>query len=467
MRTIADEYRPRSPEPTLLHTLVARHLVDLRAESFDPEQPDGGVPAFVVRELEAFLDCHDLARGFARLRCVSCRAEHLLAFACKTRTVCPSCSTRRMAQTAAFLVDHVLPDVPVRQWVLAPPFPLVPLLGARPDLLSTMNRLFVTTVFRWVESQVSSRGHGRARTGAVTFIQRFSRSLLLFPHLHVVVLDGAYVEEPSGALRFERTQAPTESDMAFVSRAVAHGMGRYLRRHGFIDNDALAAPTSPLLRWYAGLLAEPAGYADVDDAGGVGPRPFGARRRSTGEAQGFSVHAEVTVAAGDTDGRERLCRYAARPPLADAQRSMTRDGRVAVQLRGRRRGGAGHVVLEPVRFLRRLAWLIPPPGSPQVRFAGVLAGHAAWRSRVVPARSTAVANAGDDAACAAPARPRNAAAIAWHVLLRRTYDVDAQKCRRCGDRMRVVGVIHDPLVARRIVAHLERKASAQQARGPP
>ena len=125
------------------------------------------------------------------------------------------------------------------------------------------------------------------------------------------------------------------------------------------------------------------------------------------------------------------------------------------------------MVLEPVRFLRRLAWLIPPPGSPQVRFAGVLAGHAAWRSRVVPAGAPAVANEGEDAACAAPVRPRNAAAIAWHVLLRRTYDVDAQKCPRCGDRMRVVGVIDDPTVARRIVDYLERKASAQQARGPP
>ena len=269
-----------------------------------------------------------------------------------------------------------------RPRVLAPPFPLVPLLGARPEVLSAMNRIFVSTVSRWVESQVPSRGRGPARTGAVTFIQRFSRSLLLFPHLHVVVLDGAYVEDTDGALQFEATRTPTESDMAFVSRAVAHRLGRYLKKHGFIDADDLETPSSPLMRWYAGLLREPAGYADVDDAGGVEGRRWGARRRSTGEAQGFSVHAEVTVAAHDAAGRERLCRYAARPPLAGAQLSMTRDGRVGVQIRGRRRGGAGHVVLEPVRFLRRLAWLIPPPGAPQVRFAGVLAGNAAWRSRV-------------------------------------------------------------------------------------
>ena len=34
------------------------------------------------------------------------------------RGVCPSCNTRRMVQTAAHLTDHVLPRLPVRQWVL-------------------------------------------------------------------------------------------------------------------------------------------------------------------------------------------------------------------------------------------------------------------------------------------------------------------------------------------------------------
>ena len=34
---------------------------------------------------------------------------------------CPSCNTRRKAETAAHLVDHVFPPLPVRQWVLAVP----------------------------------------------------------------------------------------------------------------------------------------------------------------------------------------------------------------------------------------------------------------------------------------------------------------------------------------------------------
>ena len=34
------------------------------------------------------------------------------------------CGARRMAESAALLVDEVLPEQPVRQWVLSVPFPL-------------------------------------------------------------------------------------------------------------------------------------------------------------------------------------------------------------------------------------------------------------------------------------------------------------------------------------------------------
>ena len=41
-----------------------------------------------------------------------------------------------MAQTGAHLVDHVIPHVPVRQWVLSLPIPLRLLLAAQPKLLT-------------------------------------------------------------------------------------------------------------------------------------------------------------------------------------------------------------------------------------------------------------------------------------------------------------------------------------------
>ena len=46
-----------------------------------------------------------------------CHAEHLVAFSCKCRGFCTSCGARRMAESSALLVDEVLPEQPMRQWV--------------------------------------------------------------------------------------------------------------------------------------------------------------------------------------------------------------------------------------------------------------------------------------------------------------------------------------------------------------
>ena len=41
-----------------------------------------------------------------------------------------------MAETAAWLVDHVIPQAPVRQWVLSFPIALRSLFAVHPELLA-------------------------------------------------------------------------------------------------------------------------------------------------------------------------------------------------------------------------------------------------------------------------------------------------------------------------------------------
>ena len=114
------DYTPRDPAADVLHRVVREHLQTFLAEA--AHRRDGeGVPRFVEEEFQAFLSCGYLAGGFARFRCVGCQAERLVAFSCKGRGFCPSCGGRRMTERAAHLVDYVIPDVPVRQWVLTLP----------------------------------------------------------------------------------------------------------------------------------------------------------------------------------------------------------------------------------------------------------------------------------------------------------------------------------------------------------
>src|SRR5262249_9686865 len=75
-------------------------------------------------ELLAYLRCGLLEPGCVRVRCLRCTDEMVVAFSCKGREFCPSCGGRRMSALAAQLVEHVIPHMPVRQWVLSLPWSL-------------------------------------------------------------------------------------------------------------------------------------------------------------------------------------------------------------------------------------------------------------------------------------------------------------------------------------------------------
>ncbi len=92
-------------------------------------------------EFDAYLDCGILAHGFLRLTCDGCARDTLVAFSCKRRGICPSCGTHRMAETAADLVDNIIPQVPVRQWVLSFPIPLRSLFAVHAELITPVLRV--------------------------------------------------------------------------------------------------------------------------------------------------------------------------------------------------------------------------------------------------------------------------------------------------------------------------------------
>jgi hypothetical protein len=141
----------------------------------------------VKDELEGYLACGVLARGFAMLRCenAECRQKKLVAFSCKGRGFCPSYMGRRMAETAANWVDHVLPRVPLRQFVFTVPFELRARLAYDGKLLGAVGRIFVDSVLGFYRRTLCDVW--RARTGqggAVTVVQRCSSDLRLNPHFH-------------------------------------------------------------------------------------------------------------------------------------------------------------------------------------------------------------------------------------------------------------------------------------------
>ncbi len=94
-------------------------------------------------------------------------------------------------------------------------------------------------VYRTISAHVLRKARltrATGATGAVTLIQRFGLALNLNIHLHMLVLDGAYLAD-TGEPVFRRIAPPREAELqAFVER-LAERVGRSLERQGLLVRD--------------------------------------------------------------------------------------------------------------------------------------------------------------------------------------------------------------------------------------
>ena len=141
-----------------------------------------------------------------------------------------------MAETAAHLVEHVLPQQPIRQWVLSFPYPLRFLFATRPAVLSEVLGIVYRAISTFLVRRAGLRVHAGACTGAVTLIQRFGSALNLNPHLHMLFLDGAYTFDDE-ASRFHRVGAPTQAELQRLLHAIATRTTRALKKQGLPSRD--------------------------------------------------------------------------------------------------------------------------------------------------------------------------------------------------------------------------------------
>ena len=222
-------YQRRRPEQTPLYRLVREHYETFAAEV--EHVCTTGLPQFVKDEFNAYLDCGILAHGFLRLTCDGCARDTLVAFSCKRRGICPSCGNRRMAETAADLVDNILPRVPVRQWVLSFPIPLRGLFAVHPALITPVLRIIHRVINTHLVKQTNVKREAAA-SGAITLIQRFGSAANLNTHLHALVLDGVYqtTDNSEGAPVFIEAPAPSREQLQTLLNKIIQRILQFLKR---------------------------------------------------------------------------------------------------------------------------------------------------------------------------------------------------------------------------------------------
>jgi len=325
-------YVRHKPEETPLYPIIEQHAHRFFAEL---REQGASLPSFVQAEFEHYLRCGRLRHGFLRVKCADCRHEHLVAFSCKCRGWCPSCSARRMVETAAYLVDHVFPQVPIRQWVLSFPWPLRLLFAARPDLLTRVLGVVTRALSTAVIKRAGLSHRAGAQSGIVSFIQRFGSALNLNIHLHLLVLDGAYTFTDDTA-RFHHAPAPSQAELERLLDTLVRRITRTLVRAGVLVED----PEQPWLDLDVGSPLEQLAAAAVRYRITVGPlagrktmtlhsasavaRDGVTVKALTAARDGFSLNAAVACEAHQREKLERVCRYVAfrahRPGAAECRR---------------------------------------------------------------------------------------------------------------------------------------------------
>jgi len=464
------------PEQTLLYRIIERHYPEFLAYMVAQGK---FLPHHVQKEFDEYLKCGRLEHGFLRVQCSTCHHERLVAFSCKRRGFCPSCGARRMAESAALLVDEVLPHQPMRQWVLSFPFQLRFLFASRPELMGKV----LGIVYRTIASHLIKKAgltQKTVKTGAITLIQRFGSALNLNVHFHMLFLDGVYTRNKQGKTKFQRTIAPNQQELAKLVHTISHRVARFLERQGILERDEENSylqldgidedPMQQLIGCSVSyrIALGPQQGRKVFTLQTLPSVEEDDRYAQVAKEAGFSLHAGVAAQAWERDKLERLCRYISRPAISEKRLSLTSGGNIRYQLKTPYSDGTTHVIFEPLDFISKLASLVPKPRVNLTRFHGVFAPNSKQRTLVTPTQRGKSLKEESKT----PVEKRRA--MSWAQRLKRVFNIDVETCIHCGGSVKVIACIKDQPVIDKILTHLKKKGSQPllpnvlpESRAPP
>ncbi|MFM9194813.1 MAG: transposase, partial [Planctomycetia bacterium] len=161
-----------------------------------------------------------------------------------------------LAQTAAHLADHVIPPVPVRQWVISVPKRLRGMLADRPTAVAALTKIFLDEIERTlitasgVTAAADTPSAARPRLGGISFLHRFGSALNHHVHLHACVTDGVFRPAAAdagcdGPPAFLPARPITQADLAALTERVRRRVIRWFRLAGLLD----AAAAADMLAW--------------------------------------------------------------------------------------------------------------------------------------------------------------------------------------------------------------------------
>jgi len=476
-------YKRHQPEKTLLYQVLAREWDTWFAER-QADTSRSPLPPYVEREVEAFFRCGILAHGFLVISCEACGEKMPLAFSCKKRGFCASCSAKRSSETTVHLIDNVLPCVAYRQWVTTFPHALRFWMAASRKLTNMVHRLVAARISHYYLHAAKERGIKDPQAGGVTFLQRFGSALNLNVHYHSIAMDGVFSTSGPTPV-FHQLRGPTDEELADIVAAVANDVIQALREKSYLPEDATEIDRP---EWLDQSFAESEQLAAAAEASSKMRIAFGERAgekvRRIGRGfgyedeipmvkgkrcysvNGFTIHCNRYIGAQERGKLEELLAYGSRGAFSNQRLSLVNPadptGDLKYTLKRVWSDGTEAIVMSPSELTEKLVALIPPPYVHMSRYFGVLSSHSKWRRKIIlkPHVKKGFIASPDG----------SVKRLTWSKLLARVFKTDIIRCRPCGAKLHPENfeiITSPPMVAAILVALGLAALPPARQRGPP
>jgi len=180
---------------------------------------------------------------------------------------------------------------------------------------------------------------------------------------------------------------------------------------------------------------------------------------------GFSVFQGDPVHAEDHEARERLARYMAHPPVGLVRLHYDPQMRQVSYTPKHHQGGAGPdspgtITCPVLDFLAALCTHIPDAGQQLVRYYGAWSHVRRARTRKGSCAAARPAPSPDTQDGCAQLSKRT-----WARLIEKVYEADPLVCPRCSGPLKIISLIGDGAVIKKILHHLKRRDRPE--RPPP
>jgi hypothetical protein len=323
-------YRPRRPKASPLWQCLQEHFdrfLDAYEERYQPRY--GFLRPIIPEVVNKFLDCGDLERGFARVRCDDCKHEYLLAFSCKGRWFCPTCHQKKVQLFGALLSETILFPVPHRHFTFGIPKMLRPYFRFDRDLLKDLCRIAHECLLEYLRATLDLP---EGLPGIVMAIHTFGEYLDFHPHLHALVVDGLFAR--SGLFYCLPNVSLKPLEEMFRARVITF----------LVDKGLLPPARADMLRGWV--------------------------------HSGFNVHRSRRVLPDEREDLERLAQYIIRNPFAVEKMQVTEpnranpDGSIIYHSGMNPKIQRNFEVFSPCDFIAAITQHIPDKSFQLVRYYG-------------------------------------------------------------------------------------------------